>query len=471
MNTNSSRRRFLQQLGLIAGGLTFASAAQAAPSLEHASTARAANVDGVPSRPFGNIYMGGFSAPKLDKVRVCMIGVGERGYPHTTQLAVIEGAEVVAVCDLYQDLGDRAAKYVEEKTGKRPATYCNGEKDYLRMLREQKPDAVVISTPWEWHAPMVVDAMENGAHAFVEVPMALTISDMWRVIDTSERTRKHCMMMENVNYGRDELMFLNMVRQGLLGDLLHGEAAYIHELRMQMKEERETGSWRTYHYAARNGNLYPTHGLGPVAQYMNLARTEDTFSRIVSFGSPALGRAAYAKANFPADHKWNQLEYHCADISTSIIKTQLGRTIMVQWDETSPRPYSRHNLIQGTKGTLAGFPTRIAGEFTPNYHQWLQGKEALAPYYEKYDHPLYRRIGELAVKMGGHGGMDFIMLSRIIECLRNGEPMDQNVYEGAFWSAVGPLSEKSVAEDGMPQAFPDFTRGDWKTTAPLAVIH
>ncbi len=340
-----------------------------------------------------------------------------------------------------------------------------------RMLREVKPDAVVISTPWEWHAPMAIDAMEAGAHAFVEVPLAITIGDMWRVIDTSERTRKHCMMMENVNYGRDELMFLNMVRQGIIGELLHGEASYIHELRFQMKEERETGSWRTYHYAGRNGNLYPTHGLGPVAQYMNLARTDDNFGRIVSFGSPALGRAAYAKKNFPADHKWNQLEYHCADISTSIIKTQLGRTIMVQWDETSPRPYSRHNLIQGTAGTLAGFPTRIAGEFTPNYHQWLQGKEELSPYYEKYDHPLYRRIGELAVKMGGLGGMDFIMLSRIIECLQKGEPMDQNVYEGAFWSAVGPLSEKSVAEGGMPQVFPDFTRSDWRTTAPLVIIH
>ncbi len=471
MKTNSSRRSFLQQLGLLTGGLALSSVANAAPCIEHATTARAENVLGTPSRPFGNIYMGGFSAPKLETVRIGMIGVGERGYPHTTQLAVIPGAEVVAVCDLYQDLGDRAAAYVEKKTGKRPLTYCNGEKDYLRMMREQKLDAVFISTPWEWHAPMAIDAMENGCHAFVEVPLALTISDMWKVIDTSERTQKHCMMMENVNYGRDELMFLNMVRQGLLGELLHGEAAYIHELRIQMKEERETGSWRTYHYAARNGNLYPTHGLGPVAQYMNLARTDDTFGRIVSFGSPALGRAAYAKENLPADHKWNQLEYHCADISTSIIKTQLGRTIMVQWDETSPRPYSRHNLIQGTKGTLAGFPTRIAGEFTPNYHQWLQGKEQLAPYYEKYDHPLYRRIGELAVKMGGHGGMDFIMLSRIIECLQKGEPMDQNVYEGAFWSAVGPLSEKSVAEDGMPQLFPDFTRGDWKTTAPLAIIH
>lgn len=469
---NNTRRRFLQQLGLLTGGLAlYPAAASAAPGLEHAAKARSENVDGVPSRLPGSIYMGGFAAPALEKVRLCVIGVGDRGYPHVTQLSVIEGVEIVGICDLYQDWADRAAAYAEKKTGRRPVTYCRGEHDYLRMLKEQKPDAVLVNTPWEWHAPMAIDSMEHGAHVFVEVPLALTISDLWRVIDVSERTRKHCMMMENVNYGREELMFLNMVRQGVIGDLLHGEASYIHELRSQMfDQERGTGSWRTYHYSGRNGNLYPTHGLGPVAQYMNLARTEDTFGRLVSFGSPALGRAAFAKKNFPADHQWNKLNYTCADISTSIIKTKLGRTIMVQWDETSPRPYCRHNLIQGVLGTLAGFPTRVAGEFTDNYHEWTEGKEALAPIYEKYDHPLYSRLGALARKMGGHGGMDFIMLCRIVECLRRGEPMDQNVYEGAFWSAVSPLSEKSVAEEGMPQVFPDFTRGDWVHTQPLGII-
>lgn len=315
--------------------------------------------------------------------------------------------------------------------------------------------------------------MKMGAHAFVEVPMAVSIKELWEIVDTSEETRKHCMMMENVNYGREELMYLNMVRQGVIGDLLYGEAAYIHELRGQMKQvERGTGSWRTYHYAKRNGNVYPTHGLGPVAQYMNLARKDDCFGRLVSFSSPALGRAAYAKKNFPADHKWNKLDFACGDMNTSIIKTTMGRTVLVEWDETSPRPYSRLNLIQGTLGTLAGFPTRVAGEKlgNGNYHEWIEGKEKLAPIFEKYDHPLWKRIGPLALKMGGHGGMDFVMLFRIIECLRNGEPMDQNVYEGAFWSSVSELSEYSVAQGGMPQVFPDFTRGDWKTTAPLGIV-
>jgi len=265
-----------------------------------------------------------------------------------------------------------------------------------------------------------------------------------------------------------------MCRKGVIGELLHGEAAYIHELRSQMHQvERGTGSWRSYEYV-RDGNLYPTHGLGPVAQYMNLARGEDNFERIVSFSSPGKGRNLYAKEKFDSSHKWNQMDFKGGDMNTSIIKTTLGRTIMVQWDETSPRPYSRHNLIQGTNGTLTGFPTRIALEggvegATKNHHKWAQGDD-LQKIYEKYEHPLYKRLGEVSKKMGGHGGMDFMMLFRIIECLREGQPLDQNVYEGCFWSAVGPLSEDSVREHGSSQKFPDFTRGQWETTAPLDII-
>ena len=425
-----------------------------------------------PKRLPGAKYMGGFKAPKLDIVRVAFIGVGKRGYSHVTQMSVIEGAEIVGICDIYQDLADKSAAYVESKTGKRPPTFCKGETDYLRMLKEIKPDAVIICPSWEWHARITCDTMKNGAHAFTEVPIAIKMDELWEIVNTSEVTQKHCMQMENVNYGRDELMFLNMVRQGVIGDLLHGEAAYIHELRSEMHEEnRGTGSWRTQHYANSNGNLYPTHGLGPVAQYMSLARKEDNFGRLVSFSSPALGRAAYAKKKFAPDHKWNKLDYKAGDMNTSIIKTTMGRTVLVEWDETSPRPYSRMNLIQGVLGTLAGFPTRVAGESlgNGNYHAWIEDG-ALKPIYEKYEHPLWKRVGPLALKMGGHGGMDFVMLYRIIECLRKGEPLDQNLYEGAFWSAVTPLSVESVAQGGMPIVFPDFTRGDWKTTAPLGIV-
>ncbi len=206
---------------------------------------------------------------------------------------------------------------------------------------------------------------------------------------------------------------------------------------------------------------------------MNLARSEDTFKTLVSFSTPALGRERYAKEHYPQDHQWNQLDYRGGDLNTSILKTHLGRTIMVQWDETSPRPYSRLNLIQGTRGTLAGFPTRVALEggvegVTKDHHRWVQG-EQLEKLYEKYDHPLYKRLS-VATRDSGHGGMDGMMIYRIMECLQKGLPLDQNVYEGAFWSAVAPLSERSVALDGQPQAFPDFTRGEWKMTSPLEIV-
>ena len=438
-----------------------------------------ASCTGIDQRPSsGGSYMGNFAAPKLETVKIAVIGVGARGSGHARQLAAIEGTEIIAISDLYEDLVERAVQRCEQVGNGRHqsiARYFGEEDAWKIMLRETKPDMVIIATNWKNHAPMAIEVMEQGAHAFVEVPIAVTLEEMWNIVDTSESTHKHCMMMENVNYGRDELLYLNLCRKGIIGEILHAEAAYIHELRFQMEEQdRGTGSWRTYHYAQRNGNLYPTHGLGPVAQYMNIGRGEDMFKTLVSFSTPARGRALYAEKNYPENHKWNELTFKGGDLNTSLIKTHLGRTVMVQWDETSPRPYTRHNLIQGTTGTLAGFPTRVALEggvagVTDNHHSWAQG-ESLASLYEEYEHPLFKRVGALAEKMGGHGGMDFLMLFRIIECLREGLPLDQNVYEGCLWSAVGPLSEASVAQEGMPQTFPDFTRNQWNTTLPLDII-
>lgn len=467
-NPNLDRRNFLKKTSLSAA------AALTSGSLLNSCSAAATSTSALPNAT----YMGDFAAPKLETIKVASIGVGARGPNHLEFIAGLEGTEIVAVSDLYEDLAtkwaDRAKAIGKGERHQNIKTYYGGEDKWKAMLREVKPDIVIICTNWKNHAPMAVEAMKQGAHAFVEVPIALTIQEMWDIVDTSETTQKHCMMMENVNYSRDELMFLNMCRQGVVGELLHAEAAYIHELRFQMEEqERGTGSWRTGHYAHRNGNLYPTHGLGPVAQYMNIGRTDDTFDTMVSFSTPARGRQLYAEKNYDKDHKWNKLDYKGGDMNTSIIKTHLGRTIMVQWDETSPRPYSRHNLIQGTKGTLAGFPTRVALEggidgITENHHRWAQGDQ-LEALYEKYDHPLYKRGFEIA-QGSGHGGMDGLMVYRIVECLRNGLPLDQNVYEGCLWSAVSPLSEASVAQGGAPQEFPDFTRGRWKETKPLGIV-
>lgn len=411
-------------------------------------------------------------------LRAAFIGLGYRGNDHLQNFASLKGTEVIALCDLYQDNVIQKQKILEKlKQHSSPSKvklYWGAENRWLEMLDEVSPDLVFISTNWNNHAPMAIGCMEKGAHAFVEVPLATTIEDLWEIVDTSEKTQKHCMMLENVNYGRDELLFLNLCRKGYIGELLHAEAAYIHELRWQMaQEKRGTGSWRTLHYAHGRGNLYPTHELGPVAQYMNLARSEDNFKSLVSFSCPSRERALYAQEHFPENHKWNQLNYLNGDQNTSLVQTQLGRTIMIQWNETTPRPYTRHNLVQGTLGILAGFPTRIARDGgvenqTKDHHQWAKG-EMLEAIYEKYEHPLYQRMN-LTTKDSGHGGMDGIMMSRIVECLQNGLPLDQNVYEGAFWSAVGPLSANSIAQDGMPQRFPDFTRGLWKDTPPLKII-
>jgi predicted dehydrogenase len=478
-SSKHSRRNFIKTLSGVTTGLAVTSA-----------SARATD----PARPEKSKYMGGFIAPKLDKIKVAIIGCGARGGTHYNHVSAFEGTEFVGICDLYQDLAERAKKKVlanGKGTRHQNVKLYTGDKfAYKKMLAETKPDLVYVVTPWEWHAPMAIDAMNAGAHVCVEVPLTTSIKECWNVIDTSEKTQKQCMMLENVNYGREELMYLNMCRKGIFGEILHGEAAYIHELRGQMhavERGRGTGSWRTHHWAKENGNLYPTHGLGPVAQYMNIGRTDDNFRRLVSFSSPARNHQIYAKKRFKPDSKLNKIDYSKGgDMNTSIIKTHLGRTIMVQWDESSPRPYTRHNLIQGTKGTGKGFPFGIALDYGKNeglpeklfqklagkknhtnYHGWSTDQQA---FYDEFDHPLYKRMADVAKKMGGHGGMDAIMNFRVVECLRKGQPLDQNVYEGCLWSAVTPLSRKSVAEDGMPQDFPDFTRGQWKTTAPLAIV-
>lgn len=464
-SSKHSRRNFIKTLSGVTTGLAVTSA-----------SARATD----PARPEKSKYMGGFIAPKLKTIKVAIIGCGARGGTHYSHLSAFEGTEFVGICDLHQDLAEKAKKKVltNGKGRHQNVKLYTGDKfAYKKMLAETKPDLVYVVTPWEWHAPMAIDTMNAGAHVCVEVPLTTSIEECWKVIDTSEKTQKHCMMLENVNYGRDELMYLNMCRQNVFGELLHGEAAYIHELRGQMRSVesgRGTGSWRTYHWAKKSGNLYPTHGLGPVAQYMNIGRTEDTFRRIVSFSSPARNHQLWVDKHTKDDSKLRDIKFEGGDMSTSIIKTHLGRTIMVQWDESSPRPYSRHNLIQGTKGTGAGFPTRVALEGgvpggAKSHHGWAQG-DGLKEMYAKYDHPLYKRMKEVAKKHGGHGGMDAMMNFRVVECLREGQPLDQNVYEGALWSAVTPLSIKSVKEDGMPQDFPDFTRGQWKTTKPLPIV-
>lgn len=409
-------------------------------------------------------------APKLDKVRVAFIGMGARGPSHLEASMMCDGVEVIAICDNHVPSAEKGRKMVTDAKRPAPELYTKGETDYKRMLERNDIDAVFIATPWEWHAPMAVDTMKSGKHAFLEVPAALTVDECWELVEISEQTQKHCMMMENVCYFREELMVLNMCRLGLFGELLHGEGAYIHDLRGQMHEiGHGTGSWRTLHYTKSNGNLYPTHGLGPVAQYMDINRG-DRFDYMSSVSSNSRVRGVYAKEKFPEGNIRRTHKFVCGDINTSIIKTVLGKTIMVQWDEQLPRPYTRHNLIQGTKGVWSGFPAKVVMDgVTKSTDSWEQGK-AIDAWYEKYDHPLWARLQKEASSHGGHGGGDFVMIWRIIYCLRNGLPVDQDVYDAAAWSVVTPLSVWSVANRGQSIDFPDFTRGKWKTMKPLNLM-
>jgi hypothetical protein len=270
--------------------------------------------------------------------------------------------------------------------------------------------------------------------------------------------RRHCVLMENCCYGQTEMTVLNMVRAGLFGDLVHGECAYNHDLRRVLFENANEGLWRRHHHTLRNSNLYPTHGLGPIAHYMDINRG-DRFEHLVSMSSSHLGLEAYRKEHTPAgDAKWKEV-YRCGDYNTSIIKTTKGRTIMLQHNVTTPRPYDRINLIQGTKGIFRDYPPRLFLDGQSGNEEWA----TLEKYQGQYESQLWKTEGETARQRGGHGGMDYIMCYRLVECMRQGLAADIDVYDAATWSVLGPLSEESVAKGSMPIKFPDFTRGLWQT--------
>ncbi|WP_286233506.1 Gfo/Idh/MocA family protein [Thalassotalea sediminis] len=483
--TSTKRRHFLKSAAaLSASGI----------ALSHADTFTNVSTN----KLFKHNPVFGLAVPKMETVRIGFIGVGKRGLGHVQHCCHIEGVEIKAICDIHQDVIDSACQLVELQQRPRPDEYTGSEFAYKDMLNRSDIDIIIISTPWRWHTPMAVDTMTSGKHAFVEVPAATTVEECWLLVNTAERTQKNCMMMENVCYGRDELMVLNMVRQGVFGELLHGEAAYIHDLRSQMKNlDRHTGSWRTYWHTKTNGNLYPTHGLGPISQYMNINRG-DQFDFLTSTSSPAIGRQSYAARTFPPEHERNKVNYIAGDMNTTVIKTKLGRTITLKHDTTTPRPYTRLNYIQGTNGVFSGYPNRIALEQKPkaiaaffekeyqlalnawetqgkigskpqrhSSHQWDKN---MLPWQQHFDHPLWIRMGKEAEKNGGHGGMDFLMLWRMIYCLRNGEALDQNVYDAAAWSVIAPISADSVADRSNSKDIPDFTRGLWKNATPLSIV-
>ncbi len=410
--------------------------------------------------------MSGYGAPKLDKVRIGFIGLGMRGPGAVERMSHIEGVEIVGLCDQYPDRVEKMQVLLEKKGLPRAKSYSGSKEAWKKMCENPDIDLIYITSPWSWHTPMAVYAMEHGKHAATEVPAAKTIDECWQLVETSERTKKHCMMLENCCYDFFELLTLNMARQGSFGEIVHGEGAYIHNLR-ELNFKKDGGyaeMWRLKENQHRNGNLYPTHGLGPICQVMNINRG-DRMDYLTSMSSVDFQMAAIAKDLAAKDSFYSEFatQPYRGNMNTTTIRTANGRTIIVQHDVTSERPYSRIHLVSGTKGVACKWPDPARISFTD---EWLKVEE-MKKLEEQYTPEIVKKIGEMAKKVGGHGGMDFMMDWRLIDCLRNGLPLDEDVYDAALWSSIAPLSEKSVANRSNSMDVPDFTCGSWRTNAPV----
>lgn len=403
--------------------------------------------------------MCGYAAPKLETVRIGIIGLGNRGPGALKRMTHIEGVEIKALCDIRPERIDNAKKLLEN-TSHDPSIYTGKEESWKKLCERDDLDLIYICTPWHLHAPMAIFAMNQGKHTCVEVPAAKTIDECWELVETSERTRKHCMMLENCCYGFFELLTLNMARQGFFGDIIHGEGAYIHDLlEGNFSKEKYHKLWRLTENQ-RKGSLYPTHGLGPIAQVMDINRG-DRMDYMVSVSSDDLIMEKMANDLASTDDFYAPFagKTYRGNMNSTTIRTKRGRTMLIQHDVSSPRPYSRIHLVSGTKGVASKYPDppRIS-----TGHEWFTDEE-FKSIEEKYKPKIVERVGALAKEVGGHGGMDFIMDWRTIDCLRNGLALDQDVYDAALWSSIAPLSEWSVANRSNSIDIPDFTRGSWKT--------
>ncbi|WP_439643420.1 Gfo/Idh/MocA family protein [Gemmatimonas sp.] len=452
----------LSRRELLAGAAAAAAAAVTATPARLLASTDDWRVDLMAPTWSGNGSMLGMPFEKHSTVRFAVVGTGLRGRSVIGELLAIEGVEIVAVADIAPEKAQRAVAMCTKAGRKAPEVYTNGERDYERLVQRNDIDFVYTATPWPFHTPVMLAAMRAGKHCGSEVPIALTTEQAWELVETSEKTKRHCLMMENCCYGNSELTVLRMVREGVFGTLLHAEAAYLHDLRAILFENRDEGLWRRFPHTQHDTNLYPTHGLGPVAQYLGIHRG-DRFDFVVSMSSPEAGLTEWREKTEPKDSaKWQET-YKAGDMNTSLIKTVKGRTILLQHDVVNPRPYSRLNNLQGSKAIFNDYPARLYIDGAPGGEKWTP----LSEFKQQYEHPLWTAVGELARKNGGHGGMDFIMAYRLVQCMREGLAPDFDVYDAAAWSVPYALCEQSIRKGSAPMKFPDFTRGAWRTsTAP-----
>ena len=449
-----SRRDLLKSAAIAGAGLA-ASGRFTSAIAENVTAATHPDLEPTPTP--GRKTMRAVPFARHETVRIGMVGTGLRGRSVLNELLGIEGASVVAVCDVVPDKAQRAVKMITDKGQPAPAVYTDGDHAFEKLVARDDIDIVYTATPWEFHVPVMLAALAHGKHGASECPIGSTLKDLWALVDASEKAQRHCIHLENCNYGYNEMLVNRMVHAGVFGEVLHAEAAYLHDLREILFENRDEGLWRRAWHTRSNSNLYPTHGLGPVSWYLDV-HAGDRFDYIVSVSTPERGLSRWREEKVPdrTDPKWKE-KYITGDLNTSIIKTVNGKTVMMQHDVSNARPYTRHNRVLGTKGTFEDYPPRI-------YIEGQAGGERFGPIDEwkkQFEHPLWTKLGDKA-RGAGHGGMDYIMAYRLIECMREGLAPDYDVYDAAAWSAPLPLTEMSVAKGSVPMKFPDFTRGEWK---------
>ena len=408
-----------------------------------------------------------YAAPKMDTIRIAIVGLGLRGMGAVSLWAKVEGVEIVALCDIRKEAVKKAQEKLAELKKPKAKEFYGDEYSWRKICDMPEVDLVVNVTTWRWHAPIALSAMEHGKHVAVEVPVAITIDDCWKLVETSERTRKHCVMLENCCYDFFEAATIQMALKGELGDLVCGEGAYIHSLVNKYHERAKLykgAIWRFHEQMKSDGNLYPTHGLGPLAWAFGINRG-DSFDFMNSISSVPITLLENSKkyASQIPEMKLSKGTHPNGNMNVSMIKTKKGRLIVLQYDIASERPYDRKHIISGTKGFVQKYPLPGKIAFGHKFLDDKKTKELLEKCYPE----LIRYVQQAAKQVGGHGGMDYIMVWRIVDCLRNGLPLDMDVYDAAAWSVVYPLSIWSVANRSECIDFPDFTCGNWRLNKPV----
>ena len=413
------------------------------------------------------------SVAPISRVRVAVFGLGNRGQSLIDMLnwLVQEGhAEITAISDINPAKIEKAAARIGEFQKDAPRAFTGSDTAWKAACSTELADLALICTPWEWHTPMAAHAMRQGLHAASEVPIATTYQEGIDLVQVAEETQRHCIMLENCCYNGEELWILNMIQEGVFGTLTHAECAYLHDLRAMMLDPTYyEDRWRLKHHLYRNGNLYTTHGLGPVCMYFDILRG-DTLSHLVSMSSREAALSEALENSGEAALQDMARRVKCGDVNTTLIRTVGGKSIVLQFDTHTGRPYNRLDKVVGSKAAHYGYPSRMYVDHGPSWgHSWLEDADT-AEMRDRYAHPLWTRLQALAAEhKQGHGGMDFIMMYRLIRCLNQGLPLDLNVYDGVLWSMVGILGEESVARGSVRVDVPDLTGGRWRQAVPHPV--